>query len=209
MVSPASDIFYPSLCGDQGTPSFHGAVLASRRRRVFVRLIKLVAAGLACCAMTYVASAGTTSTKPAPDFKTELPAMVRKADSAKIRYFRPEGEGVAEVFDPRWFSELAAVLDGASFKPSAVCFCISYPIIDLYAGNEKFASVSVHHSEKLLFIGEGGFGGDFVVGKEVGSEISKLAESKKVLVPPPKPVLPPIEIPKPKFTPTEADKPLL
>jgi hypothetical protein len=133
--------------------------------------------------------------------------MVRKADRAKIRYFRGKDEGVAEVFDSTWLEKIAVVLDGASPQPTGICFCISYPIIELYQGDQKLASISVHHEDRLRFIGEG-FGGDFVVGKKVGAEISRLAEMKKGLIRPPKPVMPPIEIPKPEITPNRANKSL-
>jgi hypothetical protein len=47
-----------------------------------------------------------------------------------------------------------------------------------------------------------------VVGKDVGEQITKLALAKKGLIRPAKPVMPPIEIPKPDLKPNGANKSL-
>lgn len=107
-----------------------------------------------------------------------LAELARDADVIEVEFYSKSGKDVLRFSDSVWTERLAGSLESATYSPRSHCLCISFPEVRLYQKKKLILTLSVHHNEKLRAYSDS-VSGDFHVGEETGSFISKLANERK------------------------------
>lgn len=104
-----------------------------------------------------------------PGWPTESFAVIsgrcRGADLAVFEF----GSRKIFVTERAWLDAFDAALATDHAKPDAYCFCISDPVLKLYAKNQFLGRVELTHDSKIRFTG-----GDFIVPADTHVALRKL-----------------------------------
>ncbi|MBL9190414.1 MAG: hypothetical protein JNK23_23240 [Opitutaceae bacterium] len=109
----------------------------------------------------------------------ELTRLARDADIFVIEFYADSTKKKIIAVDKTWILRLAQALQVIEYEPGSYCFCISYPIVHLYRGDERLLTFSVHHGDRLRFKTSDDVNHDFIIGPAAGKHLVSLALERK------------------------------